>query len=106
IEGVLEEPSRNSNFNQFNYRDYLKRNNIHWQLQANDIQSAKNLSLTKPSFYQVENLRAHIFNSIVRTFNSKNSSYLKILFFRSEEHTSELQSRFDLVCRLLLEKKN
>src|SRR5437868_12357729 len=25
---------------------------------------------------------------------------------RSEEHTSELQSRFDLVCRLLLEKKH
>src|SRR5699024_11623104 len=25
---------------------------------------------------------------------------------RSEEHTSELQSRFDLVCRLLLEKYN
>src|SRR5438067_6347280 len=25
---------------------------------------------------------------------------------RSEEHTSELQSRFDIVCRLLLEKKN
>src|SRR5438067_8088064 len=27
------------------------------------------------------------------------------LAYRSEEHTSELQSRFDLVCRLLLEKK-
>src|SRR5699024_11265700 len=27
------------------------------------------------------------------------------LELRSEEHTSELQSRFDLVCRLLLEKK-
>src|SRR5437867_2621401 len=26
--------------------------------------------------------------------------------FRSEEHTSELQSPYDLVCRLLLEKKN
>src|SRR5437868_13284995 len=26
-------------------------------------------------------------------------------WMRSEEHTSELQSRFDLVCRLLLEKK-
>src|SRR5699024_11556200 len=25
---------------------------------------------------------------------------------RSEEHTSELQSRFDLVCRLLLDKQN
>src|SRR5689334_24855563 len=27
-------------------------------------------------------------------------------FSRSEEHTSELQSQFHLVCRLLLEKKN
>src|SRR5699024_11458924 len=29
----------------------------------------------------------------------------KIVTMRSEEHTSELQSRFDLVCRLLLGKK-
>src|SRR5690349_24012906 len=28
-----------------------------------------------------------------------------VLLLRSEEHTSELQSRRDLVCRLLLEKK-
>src|SRR5699024_4516199 len=28
-----------------------------------------------------------------------------VVIGRSEEHTSELQSRFDLVCRLLLEKK-
>src|SRR5947207_12529694 len=27
-------------------------------------------------------------------------------FYRSEEHTSELQSHSDLVCRLLLDKKN
>src|SRR5438094_3310679 len=30
---------------------------------------------------------------------------LKELVRRSEEHTSELQSPYDLVCRLLLEKK-
>src|SRR5207249_5618834 len=29
----------------------------------------------------------------------------RMRLIRSEEHTSELQSRFDLVCRLLLEKK-
>src|SRR5207249_7927921 len=29
---------------------------------------------------------------------------LLTIYHRSEEHTSELQSRFDLVCRLLLEK--
>src|SRR5690606_41845243 len=31
--------------------------------------------------------------------------YFEIFHFRSEEHTSELQSRENLVCRLLLEKK-
>src|SRR5438067_3609053 len=33
------------------------------------------------------------------------SQLLSFVGYRSEEHTSELQSRFDLVCRLLLEKK-
>src|SRR5206468_4094781 len=32
-------------------------------------------------------------------------SHDQIIYMRSEEHTSELQSRSDLVCRLLLEKK-
>src|SRR5699024_11550574 len=35
-----------------------------------------------------------------------NDHFEKVDENRSEEHTSELQSRFDLVCRLLLEKKN
>src|SRR5699024_11462386 len=33
-------------------------------------------------------------------------AYRNKLADRSEEHTSELQSRFDLVCRLLLEKQS
>src|SRR5256885_8856614 len=41
--------------------------------------------------------------------SSSTSSFLLIfvaIFVRSEEHTSELQSPCNLVCRLLLEKKN
>src|SRR5690606_24750098 len=34
------------------------------------------------------------------------SALYKLGLLRSEEHTSELQSRENLVCRLLLEKKN
>src|SRR2546421_7553845 len=34
-----------------------------------------------------------------------NTTANKMRGWRSEEHTSELQSRSDLVCRLLLEKK-
>src|SRR5207302_6065213 len=40
-----------------------------------------------------------------RTMALANSSRLQAPAFRSEEHTSELQSRENLVCRLLLEKK-
>src|SRR5438094_6511548 len=35
----------------------------------------------------------------------RSGDYAKALVSRSEEHTSELQSPYDLVCRLLLEKK-
>src|SRR5438034_6961028 len=37
--------------------------------------------------------------------NLQNTIYSRLLLERSEEHTSELQSHSDLVCRLLLEKK-
>src|SRR5699024_11707380 len=37
--------------------------------------------------------------------NQQKAMLARWLVHRSEEHTSELQSRFDLVCRLLLEKK-
>src|SRR2546427_9472738 len=36
---------------------------------------------------------------------AKSLGYLGLLDQRSEEHTSELQSQSNLVCRLLLEKK-
>src|SRR2546429_4099631 len=37
--------------------------------------------------------------------SSAQLQYRKVAANRSEEHTSELQSRLHLVCRLLLEKK-
>src|SRR5438105_14145236 len=38
-------------------------------------------------------------------FSSTSNAFIPSRLWRSEEHTSELQSRVDLVCRLLLEKK-
>src|SRR5207248_11694310 len=37
--------------------------------------------------------------------SKKHVSFWNLIYGRSEEHTSELQSPYDLVCRLLLEKK-
>src|SRR3712207_8777689 len=54
---------------------------------------------------EIETLEKEIHELADEEFNIKSPKQLgKIL--RSEEHTSELQSRQYLVCRLLLEKKN
>src|SRR2546430_13143632 len=54
-----------------------------------------------------------LFRSLLRSFHEGHDS-LRLykeailprgIFYRSEEHTSELQSQSNLVCRLLLEKK-
>src|SRR5260221_9770508 len=47
------------------------------------------------------------FANIVFKLDNDNNTEVEVeeAFMRSEEHTSELQSHSDLVCRLLLEKK-
>src|SRR5438105_6396546 len=51
------------------------------------------------SVVEIESGKAHFLSVALAETNTPS-------FPRSEEHTSELQSRVDLVCRLLLEKKN
>src|SRR5690606_40920456 len=68
----------------------LFRSLFHWL--ASKITKYKNIA-SKPS---IKPTRAH---STLCIFN------LPGIQHRSEEHTSELQSRENLVCRLLLEKK-
>src|SRR5256885_3976866 len=45
-------------------------------------------------------------SEVPRTFLLSEAFQARFACFRSEEHTSELQSPCNLVCRLLLEKKN
>src|SRR5260221_10619754 len=65
-------------------------------LSLETLWSILNLKLNLLSF--AKGLEAHSLNSGVMNENIAHAR-------RSEEHTSELQSHSDLVCRLLLEKK-
>src|SRR5699024_11962744 len=78
-----------------------------------------NLKYVVSSYYLIASSEASAnlarFDGIRFGYRSENANNLDELYKksrgegfgdRSEEHTSELQSRFDLVCRLLLEKKN
>src|SRR5699024_12206114 len=60
---------------------------------------SKNLGINKATISSILNKLKS--KSLVREVGEGDSTKS-----RSEEHTSELQSRFDIVCRLLLEKKN
>src|SRR3712207_7073209 len=54
-----------------------------------------------------QNLINNIIMANAEILPGSNVSFTSLIFpVRSEEHTSELQSRQYLVCRLLLEKKN
>src|SRR3712207_9006669 len=57
------------------------------------------------SFPDYEADRSKGRHTLVIILGRKTASAIFPLFIRSEEHTSELQSRQYLVCRLLLEKK-
>src|SRR5256885_10118479 len=46
------------------------------------------------------------YNNFIPADPLKTPSHIAPVWYRSEEHTSELQSPCNLVCRLLLEKKN
>src|SRR2546421_5842606 len=57
------------------------------------------------TLFRSENLHRPFPREIQSRQGSLRSQYFSYFLYRSEEHTSELQSRSDLVCRLLLEKK-
>src|SRR5699024_11765389 len=69
-------------------------------------------SLSKFPIYSGDELKGMITQKGIANWMARNmkdgalpsaTTMLKDVMPRSEEHTSELQSRFDLVCRLLLE---
>src|SRR5690349_18739646 len=63
------------------------------------------VGLGEPFFDSAESLLSHIVFAIPAVRGIEFGTGFAAAKMRSEEHTSELQSRRDLVCRLLLEKK-
>src|SRR5438067_4694762 len=87
----------------FFFRWYCDRRDLHSfptrrssDLECSTNQRMRSAFAVMPSTHRSRST-THALRSSARLPNSR--------YARSEEHTSELQSRFDLVCRLLLEKK-
>src|SRR5438034_7931320 len=71
---------------------------------CNDATSSSSDPRTQPPLVRIETVEISVRSE--RSFTGIVAARVQSdLGFRSEEHTSELQSHSDLVCRLLLEKK-
>src|SRR5699024_11936365 len=97
---------------------HLKRSDLHMSYAVCRMQKVKSAGLKGMQFHNQRERESRTNEDIDRERthenydlqNDENINYNErvkdiIDSQRSEEHTSELQSRFDLVCRLLLEKK-
>src|SRR5699024_11860794 len=84
---------------------------ITWSIECDDYTSQLDKMLVVETYEEIP--ADEIFRDIVNKYCpdftvtgvNTGTPEVEMIVFRSEEHTSELQSRFDLVCRLLLEKK-
>ena len=73
-------------------------------VERQELQTLRDKINTEHFLGKLDNVASTLIQNIGDNFNPYTSD-IPIGNIRSEEHTSELQSRLHLVCRLLLEKK-
>src|SRR5207249_5195007 len=86
------------------FRSLNERCRRHWDLQRGPVVHPERDSAGLVRGDRHDTLRLRV--QVIRKSRPGWQQQWLLHVARSEEHTSELQSRFDLVCRLLLEKKN
>src|SRR5690625_6384305 len=110
IAGTYLKPKGHLNGSQI---DYIKSrlNSIIQEINVEIYQiSVQNVEITESQEIWIDIYRGMHPAAIIKIVNGshevKKKEYNQVDGVRSEEHTSELQSRGNLVCRLLREKKN
>lgn len=82
VSGLLTEPEQNRNLNQFNYQQYLYRNNLFWILEAETITPyTNNYHQTFFEKLNIKNIRQILLSHIDNHTTPTVSSYIKTLLF-------------------------
>ncbi|WP_010630251.1 DNA internalization-related competence protein ComEC/Rec2 [Sporolactobacillus vineae] len=83
LEGKLVQPPEPTNFHAFDYRDYLKKQQIFWQFQAEGIQDYADAD---PDLLdRLNRMRMDQLNRIDRTFTPQSAGMIKALVFGDDQ---------------------
>ncbi len=83
ITGSLIQPEANRNFAQFNYKEYLAKQGINFQLKANTIKSLQSSHLTIST--ALKNIRLTMIRYLKTHFSEKTAIYLEALLLGEKE---------------------
>lgn len=87
VTGELKQPGNQRNFHQFDYRNYLRRQKIHWLLEADQVYR------TNRDYERVvdklRDLRYQILNLVDRKFAGNLATYIKMLLFSDRRDLSD-----------------
>jgi competence protein ComEC len=90
IQGQLIEPTTSRNFYQFDYAQYLRRQNVYWTIEAEELKSVEidNLVDQTSIFYQLDAARAKLLYQIDRRLPSPTADYVKAILFADRRSLS------------------
>ncbi|WP_256760150.1 ComEC/Rec2 family competence protein [Cohnella sp. WQ 127256] len=81
VKGVIELPGEASNFGAFDYRNYLKKQGIHWQLSTKGLDSVTHTNHSIPTLMKplrvLDDLRDAIGGIMDRLYTDEDSGYMK-----------------------------
>lgn len=87
VSGKLKEPGGRRNFHQFDYQEYLRRQHIHWLLEAGQLQHSD--QDYERLLDQVRDWRYQIIHLIDRKFTGELGIYIKMLLFSDRRNLSD-----------------
>lgn len=91
VTGTLEKPGRRKNFDQFDYYEYLKRENIHYVIDVThfDPEYKKIYPDYIPISYKIDSVRQQLFQQIDDRLFNESADYAKTLLFAHSNSISE-----------------
>ena len=99
ITGKIKRPQEAQNFEQFDYRVYLKQNRIHWVIQVSGIQQLETMHKAIPLLYMLlrytDQLKTKLYEPFSQLFEGEHAGYLAgLVFGMKSELDAQLFSSF------------